>query len=102
MGKILYRICQKDPFLSSRAFQISQLLNYISELIPSEIDFSDELTKIIGSSSIRSISIESIQIHNKKGVKVRFERWQGFEIILKIKQKHGYFFTYFKRNTGLF
>ena len=41
--KVLFRKCQLDPFMASRAFQISQLLNYIIELVPEQKDFSEEI-----------------------------------------------------------
>ncbi len=80
---ILFRICQREPYLSSRAFQISQLLNFISELIPEDIDFSDELAKIIGTSAVTSVNLDYIPVQTKKGDKIRYEGWAGFELMLK-------------------
>jgi len=80
---VLYRICQKDPFLLSRAFQISQLLNYLSELIPENLDFSDEITKILGNSAVTSVNLDYSPKQTKKGEKVRFDGWAGFEEMLK-------------------
>ena len=99
---VLFRICQKDPYLSSRAFQISQLLNFISELIPDTIDFSDELSKIIGTSAVTSVNLDYVPTQTKKGDKIRYEGWAGFEVMLKsnknitpfiptIKEIHDYF-----------
>ena len=80
---VLYRLCQKDPYLSSRTFQISQLLNYLSELVPENLDFHDELTKIIGTSAVTSVSLDYTPKQTKKGDKVRYEGWAGFEFMLK-------------------
>ena len=81
---ILFRICQNDPYLSSRAFQISQLLNYLSEIIPENIkDFGAEIAKILGASSVTSVSLDSVPKQTKKGEKIRFEGWQGFEQMIK-------------------
>ncbi len=104
---VLYRLCQKDPYLSSRTFQISQLLNYLSELVPEHLDFHDELTKIIGTSAVTSVSLDYTPKQTKKGDKVRYEGWAGFEFMLKenknivpfiptLKSIHDYFETEFK------
>ena len=79
---VLFRICQNDPYLSSRAFQISLLLNYLSEIIPNNLDFGDEISKILGASSVTSVSLDSVPKQSKKGEKIRFEGWQGFEQML--------------------
>ena len=104
---VLYRLCQKDPYLSSRTFQISQLLNYLSELVPENLDFHDELTKIIGTSAVTSVSLDYTPKQTKKGDKVRYEGWAGFEFMLKenknivpfiptLKTIHDYFDNDFK------
>jgi hypothetical protein len=80
---ILFRICQKEPYLASRAFQISLLLNYLSEIIPVELDFGEEISKIIGTSAVTSVSMDYVPKQSKKGEKVRFEGWVGFEQMLK-------------------
>ena len=104
---VLYGLCQKDPYLSSRTFQISQLLNYLSELVPENLDFHDELTKIIGTSAVTSVSLDYTPKQTKKGDKVRYEGWAGFEFMLKenkniipfiptLKTIHDYFDNDFK------
>ena len=77
---VLFRICQKDPYLSSRAFQISQLLNYLSELVPDNLDFSDELSKIIGTSAVTSVNLDYLPVQTKKGDRIRYGGWAGFEV----------------------
>lgn len=104
---VLYRLCQKDPYLSSRTFQISQLLNYLSELVSEHLDFHDELTKIIGTSAVTSVSLDYTPKQTKKEDKVRYEGWAGFEFMLKenkniipfiptLKTIHDYFDNDFK------
>jgi hypothetical protein len=104
---VLFRICQNDPYLSSRAFQISLLLNYLSEIVPNNLDFGDEIARILGASSVTSVSLDSIPKQAKKGEKIRFEGWQGFEQMLKgnksittflpdLKTIHDYFETEYK------
>jgi len=104
---VLFRICQNDPYLSSRAFQISLLLNYLSEIVPNTLDFGEEIARILGASTVTSVSLDSIPKQAKKGEKIRFEGWQGFEQMLKgnkaintflpdLKTIHDYFETEYK------
>lgn len=104
---VLFRICQNDPFLSSRAFQISLLLNYLSEIVPTHLDFGDEIARILGASSVTSVSLDTIPKQTKKGEKIRFEGWHGFEQMIKggknintflpdLKAIHDYFESEYK------
>jgi hypothetical protein len=62
----------------------AQLLNYLSEIIPDNIeDFGTEIAKILGASSVTSVSLDSVPKQTKKGEKIRFEGWQGFEQMIK-------------------
>lgn len=99
---VLFRICQKETYLSARAFQISMLLNYISELIPDELDFGEVISNILGTSAITNINLDYVPKQSKKGEKVRYEGWIGFEKMLNenksivpfipsFKQIHNYF-----------
>lgn len=83
--KVLFRICMTDPYLLSRAFQISQLLNFIGELIPNDLDLGDEMTRILGSSTVTSVSMDYIPKQSKKGERIRYEGWLGFEKMLSQK-----------------
>lgn len=102
---VLYRICQKDLYLAAKAFQVSQLLNAMSELVPDKLDFGDELSKILGFSAVTSVSISNAPKKAEKFSKVRFEGWDGFEKVLKekdnkviplLKELHDYIQTEFK------
>jgi hypothetical protein len=99
---VLFRICQNDPYLASRAFQISLLLNYLSEIIPETLDFGDEISKILGSSAVTNVNLDYIPKTSKKGGKTRYEGWLGFEKMLNqnkaivsfiptLKSMHDYF-----------
>jgi hypothetical protein len=81
--KVLFRKCQMDPFMASRAFQISQLLNYIIELVPEQKDFSEEISRIIGYSAVTSVNLDQVPRPSAKGEKVRFEGFSALESILK-------------------
>lgn len=81
--QVLFRKCQLDPYMSSRSFQVSQLLNYIIELVPEKRDFSEEISRIIGFSAVTSINLDLIPKPNVKGEKIRFEGFAELESILK-------------------
>ena len=81
--KVLFRKCQQDPYMSSRAFQISQLLNYIIELVPEKLSFSNEISRIIGFSAVTSVNLDPTPKSISKGEKVRFEGFEALGEILK-------------------
>ena len=81
--KVLFRKCHMDPYMASRAFQISQLLNYIIELLPEQKDFSDEISRIIGFSAVTSVNLDQVPRPSGKGEKIRYEGFAALESILK-------------------
>jgi hypothetical protein len=81
--KVLFRKCQQDPYMTARSFQISQLLNYIIELVPENLNFSEEISRIIGFSAVTSVNLEVIPKAVGKGEKVRFEGFAALAEILK-------------------
>ena len=82
--QVLFRKCQQDPFMASRAFQISQLLSYIVELVPEELNFTEEITRIIGFSAVTSVNLDVIAKPVSKGEKVRYEGFAALTEILKV------------------
>ncbi len=86
--KVLFRICQKDSYLASRAFHISQLLNYMIELVPDNLVFGDEISRILGFSAVTSVNLDFVQKPNKGG-KVRYEGWDGFNKVMQEAIKKG-------------
>ena len=80
--RVLFRICQKDPYLASRAFQVSQLLNFIAEAVPDDVDFGNEVSRILGASAVTSVQMDLVPRPGRKGGKVRYEGWAGFEQML--------------------
>jgi hypothetical protein len=84
--KVLFKKCQQDPYMASRSFQISQLLNYIIELVPENLDFTEEITRIIGFSAVTSVNLDPIPKTVNKGEKVRYEGFTGLEETLKTQK----------------
>jgi len=108
---VLYRICQKDLYLAAKAFQVSQLLNAMSELVPDKLDFGDEISKILGFSAVTSVNISNAPKKAEKFSKVRFEGWDGYEKILKekdirviplLKEIHDYIQTEYNQDLMTF
>ena len=84
--KVLFRKCQQDPYMASRSFQISQLLNYIIELVPENLNFTEEITRIIGFSAVTSVNLDPIPKTVHKGEKVRYEGFLALEETLKVNK----------------
>ncbi|MEI8085689.1 MAG: P-loop NTPase fold protein [Paludibacter sp.] len=84
--KVLFRKCMQDPFLSSRAFQVSQFFNFLAELVPDKLDFGGEIQRILGLSAITSVNLDggSRKLIAPKFSKVRFDTWEDFENEFKI------------------
>jgi hypothetical protein len=76
---VVFRICQKESFLASRAFQVSQLLNLVAELVPEKLEFGAVISSILGTSSITNVNLDFIPKKLSKGDKVRFEGWKAYE-----------------------
>ena len=53
--KVLYRMCQKETFLSSRVFQISTLLNDVKGLIPEGKELEESVRAIMELSSVTNL-----------------------------------------------
>jgi hypothetical protein len=81
--QVLFRKCQEDPYMTTRSFQISQLMNYIIELVPEKLNLKDEISRIIGFSAVTSVNLDPIPKTISKGEKVRFEGFSALGEILK-------------------
>lgn len=101
--KVLFRKCINDPYLSQKVFTISQFFNFMGQLIPSKLNFGDEIQRILGFSAVTSINIEagSQKAIAPKFAKVRFDNWEDFEkefkanyakldILVALKKVHDY------------
>ena len=53
--RILFRICNKDDFLSQRALEISNMLNKIIKIIPEGKNLGDCLSKVMRLSSVTNV-----------------------------------------------
>ncbi len=79
--QVLYRACVDNAFLSSRALSISKLLNLIAELIPSNLNFEEEVEKILGLASVTTVSAGPVEA--KQGKRVRFDTLDDFCKMIK-------------------
>jgi hypothetical protein len=53
--KILFRICERDTYLSNRVVQISQLFNVLIKLIPEGVNAGDLIGELLALSSVTDI-----------------------------------------------
>lgn len=79
--QIVYRACIDNAFLSSRALSISKLLNLIAELVPSNLNFEEEMEKILGLASVTTVSAGPTEIKQNK--RVRFDTLEDFCKMIK-------------------
>lgn len=76
--KVVFRACINDAFLSNRAFNISDLMNLIKGLVPSGVNFEEEIEKILTLSSVTSVNIEK-KDKPPKFSKIRMSGWSAYE-----------------------
>lgn len=53
--KVLFRMCQKETYLSNRAFDISSLLNRMAELVDADISLGDAVSSTIELSAVTNL-----------------------------------------------
>jgi hypothetical protein len=83
--KTIFRACLNDHYLRSRAFNVSNLLNAIRNLAPTEEEFEEEIERVLTLSSVTSVSVESQTQNKPKFAKIRMAGWEPFEESLKLK-----------------
>lgn len=77
--KVVYRSCANDAYLVGRAFNISNLLNVIRDVVPDKENFQGIIEKVLTLSSVTSVSMDA----KPKNTRVRMTSWQGFAENLK-------------------
>jgi hypothetical protein len=53
--KILYRICERDSYLTNKVVQVSQLFNLINKLLPDGEDLGNTLSELLALSSVTDV-----------------------------------------------
>jgi hypothetical protein len=64
--KVLFRACQRDPYLSNSTFKISDLLNEIAKQLPEEKDLGDTINSLLALSSVTNVEA-SDQVRGGEG-----------------------------------
>ena len=64
--KILFRMCQKETYLSIRAFQVSGLLNKIAEIINNDENLGDIVESVIALSAVTNLKAFDSTPQNKR------------------------------------
>ncbi len=79
--KVLFRKCMQDPYLSAKAFHISQFFNLIAQLLPPKMDLGCEIQRILSFSAVTNVNLDmgSQKATAAKFAKVRFDSWDDFE-----------------------
>ncbi len=73
----LFRVCHANPYLRSRAFSISRMLNYISTLFEDSADFGAEVSRILAFAAVTTVSSGDAAAR-KIGSRQRAESMQDF------------------------
>lgn len=75
--KIVFRMCQKETFLSSRAFQVSQMLNKMAELIGDDKNLGQIIDDTIELSAVTNLkaydSPKKVYVFNRDTNNYRFD-----------------------------
>ncbi len=66
--KVLFRMCQKETYLSIRAFQVSGLLNKIAEIINNDENLGDIVESVIALSAVTNLKAFDSTPQNKRKV----------------------------------
>lgn len=111
--QVLFRICERDSYLSNRSVQISQLLNQMKKFIPTNRSVGDVIGEVMSLSSVTDVQAfdKPKEAIHKSAVLKRFARevlpflstkirtpWQYAKIASNRVQSN----VYFTFGTGLF
>ncbi|MBR5984473.1 MAG: hypothetical protein IK025_12240 [Bacteroidales bacterium] len=66
--KVLFRMCQKETYLSIRAFQVSGLLNKIAEIINNDENLGEIVESVIALSAVTNLKAFDSTPQNKRKV----------------------------------
>lgn len=66
--KVLFRMCQKETYLSIRAFQVSGLLNKIAEIINNDENLGEIVASVIALSAVTNLKAFDTTPQNKRKV----------------------------------
>ena len=90
----IWRICQVNTFLKQRAYQLSKLLNFIIDNIPSvkNEDTSETLDRLLSMSSVTSVSADNTNNNTSKEryQRIKYDGWDHYKDILierKVSEK---------------
>ena len=79
--KIVWGVCQKDPYLKVKCYSILELLNYLRKnSVKDEDKLSDELTSVLEFASITNVDddLATKQAVNKVGARTYYEGIDGY------------------------
>lgn len=78
--KVVFRMCQKEMYLSNRAFQVSQLLTKISEIVNDDNHLGEFVDATIALSAVTNLKAFDGPIALKKSRALEVNKFDGKEI----------------------
>lgn len=78
--QVLYRACQRDPYLSKNATRVSMLLNLLADQLPEGMDLGSTVEGLLSLSSVTSV--EAQDVGNLVGVSKR-SKFAGLDEFIK-------------------
>ena len=78
--KVVFRMCQKETYLSNRAFQVSQLLSKIAEIVNNEIHLGEIVESTIALSAVTNLKAFDGPLVMKKTRALEVNTFNGKEI----------------------
>ena len=77
--KVVYRMCQKEVYLSNRAFQVSLLLSKIAEIVNDDANLGEVVNATIAMSAVTNLKAFDGPIVNKKAQPRQVSSFMGKE-----------------------
>ena len=78
--KVVFRMCQKETYLSNRAFQVSQLLSKIAEIVNNESHLGEIVESTIALSAVTNLKAFDGPLVMKKSRALEVNTFNGKEI----------------------
>ena len=99
--KVVFRMCQKETYLSSRAFQVSQLLTKIAEIINNESHLGEIVESTIALSAVTNLKAFDGPLVMKKSRALEVNTFNGKEIKGKGRLCHAIVKSYIEQHPDI-
>ena len=99
--KVVFRMCQKETYLSNRAFQVSQLLTKIAEMIKDDNHLGDIVESTIALSAVTNLKAFDGPLVMKKSRTLEVNTFNGMEIKGKGRLCHAIVKSYVEQHPNI-